>query len=223
MAEKTYILGKSISGEQRYAGRRILTYRIDYPQFTTHMAREFILRINGIYREKAIRLAKEIRERHYQKAAQDLMSQTQQGTPFTPHQFEQTYVVTYDLDCIISLYFEQSILAGGVQSEKIRTSDTWNTASGRRILLWELFPGDADYQRALLEQVYQGIGARPQEFSGPGDYRSLAEQNFSDKNFYMTQSALVVYYQDGQIGPSTSGTAVFTIPYRQLSVVLPNC
>lgn len=225
MAGQIFVVTKTITGVRSYVNQTVLTFRIDYPQFVTYVSQASVRSINANYRRQAMDLAREIQARCYLQAAGDYLRQAEQGTPFVPHEFHRTFTVTYDLDCIISLYLDEFKNTGSANGCTLRTSDTWNTTSGERITLEELFPRDIDYQAALTALIETEIEARLNENPSSyfPDYSQRVQQSFSERNFYMTPEALVVYFQEGEIAPPQTGIPVFPIPYQMLFILLPTC
>lgn len=87
---------------------------------------------------------------------------------------------------------------------------------------------DGALQPILLEEAFDLTPEEAQaylvdqlEVLGEGAYdRADLNASFDFRNFYLTGDSLVLYYQEGQLGPHALGTPEFRIPFTELSEVL---
>ncbi len=220
-----YVISRSIAGDRTYAGQTVLTYNVQYPQFSAHVAMPGIRRLNAMYRRQAFDLVRSIQATYYVQAVADYMERTQQNAPFFPYEVDRPFAVTYAQDCLISLYMDEYRYTGGANGVTTRTSDTWNARTGAAIPLSDLFPADEDYPATLKDLIDKEIALRKQENEAAyfDDYAALVDQYFDENNFYLTPEFLVLYFQETQIAPHATGIPEFPIPYDMLFILLPNC
>lgn len=225
MEGQIFVTERAIAGERNYAGRVVLAYNVQYPQFSTHTASPVIRRINAMYRRQAFDLVRNIQATYYLEAVAEYLRRREQGIPFAPYEFDRPFTVTYALDCILSLYMDEYQYIGGANGVTTRTSDTWNIQTGERIPLSELFAGDEDYRAELETFIEEEIAVRKAENSAAyfDDYAALVERYFNESNFYLTLENLVIYFQEGEIAPHATGIPEFPIPYSMLFILLPSC
>jgi hypothetical protein len=146
---------------------------------------------------------------------------------FPVRQFEAyvNYFVTYNQNCILSLYFDQYEYAGGAHGLTVRYSDTWNLPKSKRMELSEFFPHRNNYREYVIQTIVKQIedeiaNGNSMYFE---NYVQLVNENFKANNFYLTKEGLVIYFQQYDIAPYASGIPTFVIPYGPTSVVLPKC
>jgi hypothetical protein len=146
---------------------------------------------------------------------------------FPIHQFEAytDFFVTYNENCAVSLYFDQYEYAGGAHGLTVRYSDTWNLQKSKRIDLNELFPGRADYREYIIETIdlqIQNQIAKGEDYYFE-NYSQLVSENFKVNSFYLTPEGVVIYFQQYDIAPYSSGLPTFLIPYSQMGPIPPTC
>jgi hypothetical protein len=126
---------------------------------------------------------------------------------------------------VASLYLDEYEFTGGAHGATVRSSDTWNALTGQRIALSTLFPAGLGYVERLKELIYEEIerrnGAEPGQFvSG---YQAVIEEAFSENNFYLTPGELVIYFQQYDIAPYSTGIPTFAFPYGLIGANVPKC
>ena len=117
------------------------------------------------------------------------------------------YTLTYNEDCLISLYTDQYEYTGGAHGNTVRSADTWLLPQAERLTLGQLFPADNTYlvrvELAVIDQI------EAQNAAGTGayfdNYRELVPQTFNPAQFYLTPEGLTVYFQQYDIAPYASG------------------
>lgn len=225
MPTDVYAVGHSIHGERSYQGQTVLTYKVQYPQFTTFRTLPSLRNINTYYHQQALSLASELPATYYPQAVADLQSREELGAPFYPYEIQRPYTITYGQNCVLSLYLDEYIFTGGAHGTTTRASDTWNARNGERILLSALFPQDFDYAELLKGLIEEEIGRRNAQQSGLyfEDYADRVEQAWSEANFYLTPEALVLYFRQYDIAPYSTGIPTFAFPYALVGATVPIC
>ena len=100
---------------------------------------------------------------------------------------------------------------GGAHGNTVRASDTWNLNVSRRLRLSGLFCRPDDYQELIFPKIREQIAENPEIYFD--NYEQLIVENFQESNFYTTSEGIVIYYQQYDIAPYSSGIREFLIPY----------
>jgi len=201
-----------IENEMQYDGVTVLSYKIEYPQFSSENYRRSILRINDFYRARALDYQEYVRTTLYQMAVEQYLDDKENGFPVRVFAAQDSYNITYNRACIISLYFDRYEYTGGAHGLTVRSSQTWNLQSGQMVKLGELFECLFNYKEYIIRNVIEQIRKNPDIYFE--DYEGLVRQTFNVDNFYATPEGIVVYFQQYDIAPYASGIREFLIPYN---------
>lgn len=140
-----------------------------------------------------------------------------QNNDFPFHSFEayMEFFITYNENCLLSMYVDKYEFTGGAHGSTIRTSNTWDLYGGMNVPLYSLFKPGTDYKFLLtneaIKQAENNLAQNPGIYFE--DYKKLIIQNFNDDSFYLTPEGLTIYYQQYDIAPYSTGIVEFTIPY----------
>lgn len=200
-----------IQDEMKYNGDTVMTYKIEYPQFSSMCYKRSLNIINTYYLKKALQFQRYYRKELYKSAVEQYIYSKQNDFPIRVYEGLAQYEVTYNMACIISLFFENYIYSGGAHGNTERTSETWNLQKCRKIKLNELFECSLDYKEYILEQVKDEILKNPIIYFD--DYEKLIVESFNSQSFYCVPEGIVIYYQQYDIAPYSSGLREFLIPY----------
>ncbi len=201
-----------IKDEMQYDGVTVLTYQIEYPEFKSSVYKKSLIVINKFYKDKALEYQKYIQTTLFQMAVEQYLDDIENGYPVRVFGAGDIFKITYNMVCILSLYFDRYEYTGGAHGITIRSSQTWNLQTGQMIKLSELFDCLYDYKRYIKDKVIEQIKKDPDIYFD--DYENLVEQTFNVNSFYCTPKGLVVYFQQYDIAPYASGIREFLIPYN---------
>lgn len=202
-----------ITEEMKYDSVTVLNYRIEYPEFVADIYKKAIKAINQFYKSEALALQSNFRTKLYQMAVDQYLDDIKNGFPVRVFEALQTFELTYNKACIISLYFDNYQYTGGAHGLTVRTSQTWNLKSGQIIKLRELYKCSGDYKSYIKRKVIEQIKENPDIYFE--NYEELVEQTFDVNNFYCTPQGVVVYFQQYDIAPYASGIREFLLPYNK--------
>lgn len=206
---------RSIKGELKYKGSTILTYNIEYPEITESTYNFGMQIFNNYNKQKALRLEGYVKSVLYEDAKQLYDYNAANGYPIMVYEIILDYTITYNEDCIISLYYDQYEFTGGAHGNTIRTSQNWDLRFGRQIKLSYFFPNNDYYVINILREINKQI--QEQIASGSNyyfdNYCQLVLETFRLENYYLTPNAIAIYFQQYDIAPYSSGIPVFYIPY----------
>ena len=137
--------------------------------------------------------------------------------PFFGYEFISAYTVTWNSGCMTSLYTDQYTYTGGAHGSTIRTSDTWDFSSGRYLTLADFYPHNPSYREGIYRNLEQQVKEREKESSSTyfDDYSSLIRSTFKPENFFVTPKGIVIYFQQYDIAPYSTGIPEFLIPFKR--------
>lgn len=216
---------KAIQQDMYYKNHLIMRYTIKYPRFVSETYYILANKLNSLYRTKAIMYERSNITNLYQMAMVEYEYSVANHFPI--HQFEAyvNFLVTYNQNCTLSLYFDQYEYAGGAHGLTIRYSDNWDLQASRRMELADFFPHNSNYKELVIQTINQQIEAQIAEDSTMyfDNYELLVDNNFKANNFYLTREGLIIYFQQYDIAPYAAGIPEFTIPYGLGGATKPRC
>lgn len=217
---------KEIKRTLRYMGEPAVCIDIVYPYLESQRFLQATKRLNGLYHARALVTDSYFEARLYPAAKENWDYAKANGYPFHTYEGALQFTGAMNFNCTLSLYFDRYEYEGGAHGTTLRTSDSWNLQNnGRRILLGELFPDGSNYTRTIKDAVIARIARQNAEGTGAyfPDYAKLVEQTFKPEQFYLTDGALAVYFQQYDIAPYSSGIPVFRLPYGSVGAKRPDC
>jgi len=202
-----------IAEEMKYDDVTVLNYRIEYPEFVSDNYKKSIRAVNQFYKGEALALQNNFRTKLYRMAVEQYLDDIKNGFPVHVFEALQTFEVTYNKACIISLYFDNYRYTGGAHGLTVRTSQTWNLKTGKMLKLRELYKCSDNYKSYIKKKIIEQIRENPDIYFV--NYEELVEQTFDVNNFYCTPQGVVVYFQQYDIAPYASGIREFLLPYNR--------
>ena len=200
-----------ILNELKFNGETLLSYRIEYPVFISEHYRGSLKKINRLYMERALAFQKYCQNELFNMAVEQYKEDMQNGFPVRKFEALQVYEVTYLFSCIISLYFDRYEFTGGAHGNTVRSSQTWNLKNCSLIALRQLVTCSPDYKAYILADVYAQIQNEPELYFE--NYNELINKTFNPRNFFCVPGGIVIYYQQYDIAPYSSGIREFLLPY----------
>jgi len=168
-------------------------------------------KINELYRNEAV-------DRQLYAADQILKSAIEDSEmgPDNQYEWKSVYKTTYNRVPVISMYMDNYQYTGGAHGLTVRKSLNWHVPEERSIKLEEFFPDTVGYETILKNEILRQISKREKENPGTyfDNYGELVNQNFKPENFYIDsdKKALVIYFQQYEISPYSTGIPEFIIP-----------
>ncbi len=142
--------------------------------------------------------------------------------PFHAYDAIKKYNVTYNQNCTLSFYSDEYLYTGGAHGTTTRRSSTFSLTNGKTLPLGHYFCG-GNYIRQILDEII--MQAQTKEKEQPGmffeNYEKLIVKYFNICSFYLTEEGIVIYYQQYDIAPYSSGIIEFLIPYSENKT--PSC
>lgn len=190
-----------------YDGKVMLKYKIEFPQIKGYD------KFNIINYTQALELQKKCEENLYQDAKNLYEYNKQNNYPFFPFEVVSGYLITYNYDDTISLYYDEYIYSGGAHGNTLRTSQTWRMKEQTLIDLADYFPKEPNYVSKIIEdinlQIEQNIKNGNNYYFE--NYCCLTSSKFRVENFYISNGNIIIYYQQYDIAPYSSGILNFLI------------
>lgn len=154
----------------------------------------------------------------YNQAIKAYTDSKTENYPFHPYEAYMEYTITYNDNCFFSLYIDKYEFTGGAHGSTIRSSNTWELCNGTNPPLNIFFMPGMDYinflEEEIIKQAEYNYNQNPNNFFD--DYKNLITQNFNPNSFYLDPQGLVIYYQQYDIAPYSTGIVEFTIPYETI-------
>lgn len=194
-----------------YDSTALLTYRIEYPVFSSSEFSGCISKINRFYKYKAVSYELYCKTRLFRMAVKQYKEDMKYNHPMRAYDIVQAYEVTYMQLCIISLYTDRYEYTGGAHGNTVRQSENWNLANCRPMRLEQLITCAPNYKTYILSLIEPEISNNSEIFFD--NYSDLIRSTFDKNNFYLTPGGIVIYYQQYDIAPYSSGIREFILPY----------
>ena len=136
------------------------------------------------------------------------------GDPFYPYVDTETYEITLQSAGRVSFLRSHYSNMGGPYPTLYPLGDTFDLTTGTRLSFADLFSVSADEAQA---RVLDGVIAQN---AGTGYDPAALRSAYVPEQFYLTEDSLVVYYQEGTLGPHAVGAPTFAVPYADLEEIL---
>lgn len=195
-----------------YDGEVILKYYIEYPSIYGGMTENDIIRFNLYNQKLAFELKNRSENELYKEAVETYKYNKQNGYPIMVYEVYRTFEITLNNYNIVSLYADEYIFSGGAHGNTIRTSQNWDLLQGIMIPLERFFPNNPYFMINILKEINKQIQAEPEIYFE--NACGLVLDTFNPKSFYLTPGSIVIYFQQYDIAPYSSGIPIFEIRYR---------
>jgi hypothetical protein len=215
----------SIHNDLYYKNQKTLTYTIYYPQFASDKFKPFINKLNIYYKAEATLYQKYHVMKLYQMSVDDYEYASANNFPFNLYEILVEYQLTYNQNCMLSLYFDRYEFTGGAHGMTTRSGDTWNLQKGQRMTLSDFFSENKNYLSDIIEFINQQIELDIQKGNEYyfEDYAALVKENINERNFYLVPEGVVIFFQLYEIAPYVSGIRTFLIPFGEGAAAMPGC
>lgn len=205
----------TIESTMNYKDIPVLHYKIEYPQFIQPYYENTLSCINRWYQKMAADLQNKYETINYKEAVDQYEYMISNQFPFHMHEALSVYEITYNQCGVISLYYDHYIYTGGAHGSTKRVSSTWDIKRGCRISLFQCTMDPIGYKAGILNQIREQIDTQMQQGENQyfEDYSQLIYEKFNPESFYYTQNGIVIYYQQYDIAPYSSGIPKFVIHF----------
>lgn len=213
-----------ISRDLYYDQIVLLSYTIQYPQFSSESFQPAVQCINQFYREKVIAYQLYFETKLFRQAMEQYQNAIENKYPVMKFEAFVVYTVTYNENCTISVYCDSYEFTGGAHGNTLRFSETWNLNCGKQTKLCELF-ASPNYKCDIIKMINCQIAEQIKNGTNQyfENYSELVAQNFNEDNFYLTPQGVVIYFQEYDIAPHSSGLPTFLLPFSAGCAIRPCC
>lgn len=202
---------RELTGELKCDDTVVLTYTISYPEITS--LNNFGVAIFNMYnRQKAIDLEKYTKTYLYPESCELYKHNKENGYPIMVYEVNSQFTITYNQNNFISLYIDQYEFRGGAHGSTIRSSQTWNLQTGQILNLSYFYSNNPFFILDILRNINSQIKSQIEQGGAYFDnYTELLLQNFNPENYYLTPYGIVIYFQQYDIAPYSSGIPIFYV------------
>lgn len=199
---------KIIKNELKYKGTVILKYEIEYPQ--AYSIYYDTKKFNDFNLSKAIELENYAKNTMFSDAKNTYDYNVSQGFPVMIYELVLKTYITYNKEPFLSLYQDEYTFTGGAHGSTVRTSQNWNFEFGSQFSLNDIFYDNPNYILCILKDINKQISEKGAD-NYFDDYCSLILDTFNPNQFYLTPYSVVVYFQQYDIAPYSTGIPTFEV------------
>ena len=206
-----YISKVVLEKELSYDGVIVLKYHIEYPQINGDMSQIGVINFNYYNRKLAFEIRNKAENELYKEAVQTYKYNKENGYPVMVYEVYRNVTITLNGHNIVSLYADEYTFTGGAHGNTVRTSQTWNLEQGFMINLASLFPHNPYFLIDILKSINEQIAKEPDIYFE--NACNLVLETFNPKSFYLSTNSIVIYFQQYDIAPYSSGIRTFNVKY----------
>lgn len=202
--------------ELYYNGEVIVKYVIEYPEIVETPFQIGKEKFNHYNREKALELKKFAEGEFYSQAKETYEYNKANGYPIMVYELINECNITYNMQNLLSIYFDEYTFAGGAHGATVRKAQTWDLKLGLQIPLHAFFIKNPYYQIDIVKQIIQQIEKQIEEGNNIffPDYCKLVLDTFRMENYYLTPKGITIFFQQYDIAPYSSGIQTFIVTNR---------
>lgn len=201
-----------LTKELFFDGTLILKYHIEYPSICLNTSEMGIMNFNIYNKKIAFNLKNAAENELYKEAIELYKYNKENGYPTMVYEIYRKYEITFNNYNIISLYIDEYIYTGGAHGSTIRSSQTWDLIKGNMLPLEAFFRKNPYFIINILKEINMQISKEPEIYFD--NTCQLVLDTFNPKNFYLAPNFIVIYFQQYDIAPYSSGIRTFNINYR---------
>ncbi|MBR1802386.1 MAG: DUF3298 and DUF4163 domain-containing protein [Clostridia bacterium] len=199
-----------------YQGEVIVKYSIEYPEIVSSPYEAGKQVFNMENRKKALDLKEFAEGEFYEQAKEVYEYNKKNGYPIMMFELYLTTTLTYQSNKVISIYQDEYTFTGGAHGSTIRTAQNWDLPLARIIDLQDFYPNNPYYLIEILKQINSQIAERIKQEPSTyfDDYCQLVLESFRLENYYLTPKGIVIFFQQYDIAPYSTGIPTFLISKR---------
>lgn len=207
-----FIRNNILEKELFYDNNLVLKYHIEYPSIISNQFLEGTIKFNLYNQNLALSLQGKAENELYKEAIELYKYNKKNNYPTMIYEIVKDFKITFNSSNIISLYSDEYTFTGGAHGNTIRTSQTWNLLQGFMLSLEAFFPNDPYFILNILKQINNQIQKEPNIYFE--NACQLVLDTFNPQSFYLTPNSIVIYFQQYDIAPYSSGIRTFTITLK---------
>ena len=202
------IVTEKLSAQTQY-----LTAEIQYPQLAGMADESAQTAVN-----RALKKSAQAALTTGQKNASDMGASIRDGYTGAVGKCETVfdYTVTYNQNGLVSVVMMEYQYAGGAHGSTVQIANTYELDTGDALTLLDMMDGTSDYKACINTSIRQEIDRRVEI----GDLYEFEFDPFADigedPGYYLSDSAVVIFFQEYEYFPYTAGIQEFAVPYYYL-------
>lgn len=208
------ILNRHEKKDFSFADKHVLKMQIDNFKIKS-TDKLFDILVNKSLQRQEGNFLKNVYLNLYPSAVKDLKNSEINNFFFAPYEAFLTYKVSMNENCMLSFYFDNYEFVGGAHGITIRKAQTFNFKKRRQVTLWDFFKNKSEARNILINEILKQAENNMQ--NNPGvyfeNYETLIKKNFNPENFYLTPQGIIIFYNQYEIAPYSTGIVEFLIPY----------
>lgn len=158
----------------------------------------------------------EIKKDLEKDAREDFEEYKKRGRKFRPYSIKGDYKVKYNKENILSLYMTYSEYTGEAHPVTESESLNLNIRTGKKLKLKDFFKPNQDYKKIIEREIITQINQNKEKFYDDAIKKVKSEIDESDLDFYVEDGKLVIYFEEYEIAPHSSGIPKFKIPIQKI-------
>ncbi len=201
------IINYTFKNNLYYKGNLVLKYKINFPQIIG--CEKF-----NIYNYNLAKKLQEKCEGELLEEAKELYDYNSKNNyPIMVYEVLTVYNVTYNYNMVISLYSDEYIFSGGAHGNTKRTSQSWNLNKEKMLKLEDFYSENPNYVSTIISEVNAQIASNIKNGNNYyfDNYCCLTSENFKIENYYLNRNNIIIYYQQYDIAPYSSGILTFNV------------
>lgn len=205
------IINRILQKEMKYENTVVLKYHIEYPEIVMdwQQNRNGIKKFNDYNLKMALQTQQKAEKELYKEAIELYKYNKENGYPQMMYELYREYQITLNQENAVSMYIDEYIFSGGAHGTTTRTSQTWNLMLGKMVELYEVYPNEPYFLLDILRKINREISENLENFFA--DPYPLVVEYFNPESYYIDNGKVVIYFQQYDIAPYSSGIIEFTL------------
>lgn len=130
-----------------------------------------------------------------------------ENAEFPKYELESKFEVTYNKNKFLSIPIRTYYYTGGAHGLTMQYGYNFDLKEAREVLIKDLFKHNIDYKAIINKEIREQIDLNKDEYYENIDFKSIEE----DVGFYIDDNYLVIFYQQYEIAPYSSGIREFKV------------
>ena len=205
------IINRILQKEMKYENNVVLKYHIEYSEIVMdwQQNRNGIKKFNDYNLKMALQTQQKAENELYKEAIELYKYNKENGYPQMMYELYREYQITLNQENAVSMYIDEYIFSGGAHGTTTRTSQTWNLMLGKMVELYELYPNEPYFLLDILRKINREISENIEIYFA--DPYPLVVEYFNPESYYIDNGKVVIYFQQYDIAPYSSGIIEFTL------------
>ena len=205
------IINRILQKEMKYENNVVLKYHIEYSEIVMdwQQNRNGIKKFNDYNLKMALQTQQKAENELYKEATELYKYNKENGYPQMMYELYREYQITLNQENAVSMYIDEYIFSGGAHGTTTRTSQTWNLMLGKMVELYELYPNEPYFLLDILRKINREISENLEIYFA--DPYPLVVEYFNPDSYYIDNGKVVIYFQQYDIAPYSSGIIEFTL------------